>query len=106
MGSQKAGPTQLHDWLERAADGDRTAFLCFYDATCAPVHAVALGQAYRAGLRGEALHRAAHDAVRARYVHAWRTCGEAARSGFSPLAWLMALHLPETTSDQPVAVAS
>lgn len=76
--------------LAGAADGDREAFLDFYDATCALV--------WRLEVRRARTRTAAEAATRRRFFAAWARAGEQPASGLSPRAWLLSL--------SPVAVTS
>ncbi len=67
--------------LDRAGRGDQDAFLAFYDQTS--------GVAYRAMLQRYDDPQTAEAATHALYVRAWDLAPRQARSGLSPLAWLL-----------------
>lgn len=72
---------RLTDLLARAGQGDRSAFMEFYDHTSAV--------AYRAALTRYADPVAAQAATQALFVRAWERARTHATSGLSPLAWLL-----------------
>lgn len=74
--------------LARASTNDPDAFARFYDLT-API-------AFRLELLRTADAERAAEALRGLFVQAWSRSGQHARSGLSPLAWL--LSLPKHTS--------
>lgn len=65
---------------------DEESFALFYDATCAA--------AYRLELCRWRSPEAAAEGLRRRYRTAWLRLDEQARSGLSPLAWLLSLPDP------------
>ncbi|MCX6399537.1 MAG: hypothetical protein NTX33_06380 [Propionibacteriales bacterium] len=78
-----AAGVDLAALLGRAAGGDASAFLAFYDRTVPIIFRYAL-----AGCRGD--RDAAVSLTRVIYREAWRTADQQFASGLSPLAWLIA----------------
>ncbi len=71
----------LAQLLQLAAEGDADAFMRFYDATIDRVYLFARASSADA--------EAADDVVRSIFDRAWRAAAGHARSGLSPLAWLL-----------------
>lgn len=71
----------LAELLRLAADGDADAFMRFYDATIDRVYLLA--RACSAGPAG------VDDVVKSVFERAWRAAAGQARSGLSPMAWLL-----------------
>lgn len=95
--AEPSGRLRLAALLDRAAGGDLDAFMRFYDAT--------VDSAYRLVLCRSRDAVAAEEATAALYVTAWVRVADYARSGLSPLAWLLGLRLagPLTVGPGPAA---
>lgn len=76
-----ATDSDLAELLRLAGNGDRDAFMRFYDATIRAVHGYAR-------LRYDDAN-AADEAVRSVYARAWRSASRHPGSGLSVTAWLL-----------------